>query len=392
MSDSDGDAPDAFELRLQFHDQLRRLTASQESLSRAARFAVKWRAHHDVLYAVLADALADPLASPNHRLNLFHLCDHLWMASLRANKFQGYPHRLARDLPVLVGCVCRWPKPTMAKVVADLAGDADPTLLDHIPDDHAAEGDQGQMLVGLANVPSVRKILYAWRRKHVLSAAAFHAIDAQLAAQLAARSALVAQAAVAPDAAEAATLADPLGGSSAASSTLSLPTAAATTGPGVTPSAAPSVVPGTVPGTAPVARDAVSRSEIFRRMEEDRERNKRAREESWLRAPDEPLSIQFDDAWSSTTAWGPEDVAGLASATQVWWDLCEPVLAAKADPPPPPPQPVPLPPQRWGTSPATPAVPSPRYPSSAGYDSSVGPSTGWATPSAAVGYDTGRRY
>lgn len=43
----------------------------------------------------------------------------------------------------------------------------------------------------------------------------------------------------------------------------------------------------------------VSRSEIIRRMEEDRERGKKAREEGWLR-PGQSIDEQFEEAWKSS--------------------------------------------------------------------------------------------
>jgi hypothetical protein len=130
MSDSEHDQADPFELRLQFSDMLRRLTASTESLSRAARFAAQWKSHADVLYAVLLESMES--AHVNQRLNLFHLCDHICMATLRL-KFDGYAKKMIQDLPRLITLVC-------------------------------GAGSQ----LAAANVGSVRKVLGSWRKKGVL--------------------------------------------------------------------------------------------------------------------------------------------------------------------------------------------------------------------------------
>ncbi|KAL7754463.1 hypothetical protein RI367_000444 [Sorochytrium milnesiophthora] len=154
MQHSDDEEIDPFELRLQFNDLLSRVSASQDSLARAARFATRWAKHHDVLYDALMEfiptvrirvlfRLVEHARSVNDRMNLFYLCDHICMMSLKAG-VQDYTHCVVRDLKKIVALVC--------------------------PPDG----------MGNVNVPNVRKILTSWRRKNVLSQGQFDYFDQKL--------------------------------------------------------------------------------------------------------------------------------------------------------------------------------------------------------------------
>ncbi|KAL0080321.1 CTD kinase subunit gamma CTK3-domain-containing protein [Phycomyces blakesleeanus] len=52
--------------------------------------------------------------------------------------------------------------------------------------------------------------------------------------------------------------------------------------------------------------DGFSKDDILRRMEEDRERHKKLREEIWIRSVDESPDAQFEELWESTDPLDPE--------------------------------------------------------------------------------------
>ncbi|KAI9189331.1 hypothetical protein H9P43_000762 [Blastocladiella emersonii ATCC 22665] len=321
MSDTEHDHPDPFELRLEFHDMLRRLTASNESLVKAARFASTWRAHADVLYAVVLETLES--VSPNQRINLFSLCDHILQATM-SDGFLGYHARIVADLPRLVAAVC------------------------------SAESQ-----FGLANVPAVQSILATWKRKKVVSSKLFGEIEGLLDGLRGSASGAASSRTTAPSTAAASALTSPTRAMRSAGQQqqplqqphqLSFPPAQHPDWP-TTASSAPSA-PASVsrPSTAnnntnlslnsdtvaatdtsssagnagSSTRDSAARQEILRRMEQDRERHKRAREDAWIRAPDEPLVAQFDDAWDAAPTFGPADLEKMSSDATLWQEVCRP--------------------------------------------------------------------
>ncbi|KAI9269909.1 CTD kinase subunit gamma CTK3-domain-containing protein [Sporodiniella umbellata] len=52
--------------------------------------------------------------------------------------------------------------------------------------------------------------------------------------------------------------------------------------------------------------ETFSKQDIIRRMEEDRERHKRIKEEIWIRPPEEPKNAEFEDFWRSIDKLNPE--------------------------------------------------------------------------------------
>ncbi|CAO3651111.1 unnamed protein product [Mucor hiemalis] len=52
--------------------------------------------------------------------------------------------------------------------------------------------------------------------------------------------------------------------------------------------------------------DSFSREDVLRRMEEDRERHKRLKEEIWIRPPEESSDTEFEEFWDGTDALDPE--------------------------------------------------------------------------------------
>ncbi|KAG2197936.1 CTD kinase subunit gamma CTK3-domain-containing protein [Mucor mucedo] len=52
--------------------------------------------------------------------------------------------------------------------------------------------------------------------------------------------------------------------------------------------------------------EAFSKDDVLRRIEEDRERHKRLREEIWIRPPEESKDAEFEEFWSTTETLDPE--------------------------------------------------------------------------------------
>ncbi|KAJ2960004.1 hypothetical protein NQZ79_g4599 [Umbelopsis isabellina] len=68
------------------------------------------------------------------------------------------------------------------------------------------------------------------------------------------------------------------------------------------------------------AKQTFSKSDILRRMEEDRERHKRLREDIWIRSAEESVDAQFDQIWDNTDALDPEiDYKDMAKENERRW-------------------------------------------------------------------------
>ncbi|EIE80492.1 hypothetical protein G6F46_003441 [Rhizopus delemar] len=55
-----------------------------------------------------------------------------------------------------------------------------------------------------------------------------------------------------------------------------------------------------------LGNESFSKQDILRRMEEDRERHKRIKEEIWIRPPEESKNAEFEDFWNSIDKLNPE--------------------------------------------------------------------------------------
>jgi CTD kinase subunit gamma len=93
---------DPFEGRLQFTDQLRRLSASQSASIKLAQFALKHRALHEDFYSCIVEELRK--ASLNEKVNIFFFLETLVEQSERA-RFRAYADLIRHDLNRLVGDV-----------------------------------------------------------------------------------------------------------------------------------------------------------------------------------------------------------------------------------------------------------------------------------------------
>jgi len=68
------------------------------------------------------------------------------------------------------------------------------------------------------------------------------------------------------------------------------------------------------------AKQTFSKNDILKRMEEDRERHKRLREDIWIRSAEESADAQFDQLWDSTDALEPDfDYKEMAKENHRRW-------------------------------------------------------------------------
>ncbi|KAI9223495.1 CTD kinase subunit gamma CTK3-domain-containing protein [Blastocladiella britannica] len=304
---------DPFQLRIHFNQRLVKLHPSAESLARTASFVTRWAYHDDVLHSVLLERMA--AAPPAQRLALFCLLDHILLTSLRAG-IGRYRNRIARDLP---GCV-----------------------LTACPTDSS---------FGRANAATVRQIVAGWRRKRLLDGAPvpvnWAAVDQAL-AEIASTSAQVDLAAVAAAAAAEAAASGPR----IPSQPPPLPRSELTEGSVNSLATFPGAEDGEEAESPPSKLDSnfgaetgssaataqsraerkaarMARHEILTRMEDDRDRHKRAREDCWIRPPYEDLERQFDAAWEATPPLCPADLERMERDAVHWLELCRPSWIVK---------------------------------------------------------------
>ncbi|RKP24466.1 CTD kinase subunit gamma CTK3-domain-containing protein [Syncephalis pseudoplumigaleata] len=121
---------DPFEVRLAFLDQLSRLTASQQTIQRAAQFALNEEELCEDLYSCVLEELDQ--ASINARINLLYTIDALVQPAGRGG-FAGYRDQLRPDLVRVIRTV--------------------------VP--------EGQL--GAVNLSQTRKVMHTWRRKQLFA-------------------------------------------------------------------------------------------------------------------------------------------------------------------------------------------------------------------------------
>ncbi|KAI9595420.1 CTD kinase subunit gamma CTK3-domain-containing protein, partial [Syncephalis fuscata] len=195
---------DPFEARLTFLDLLGRLTASQQTIQRAAQFALNEEELCEDLYSCVLEELDQ--ASINARVNLLYTLDALAQPALRGG-FPGYRDQLRLDLVRVMRAV--------------------------VP--------EGQL--GAVNLSQTRKVLETWRKKQLFKNEDIEAAEQVLGDRL------------------------ELHGENTRS---------------IEPDTTSKANLSTNDTTQP-QKWMLSKDEISRRMEEDRERHKRTREEAWLR-------------------------------------------------------------------------------------------------------------
>ncbi|KAI8086907.1 CTD kinase subunit gamma CTK3-domain-containing protein [Gilbertella persicaria] len=201
---------DPFECRLEFIELLRRVNASQQSIHKAAIYAMRHRKLSEDLYSCLVEELEQ--ATLNARLNIIYVLDAIFSASQKS-KFSGYIDLTRPDLPRII---------------------------------HAVVATEPQ---GVVNIPNTQKIISNWKRKEYFEADILEEAEKPLL-----------ESASSIDAAQ----------------------------------------------TTTKATDIMAKDDILRRMEEDRERHKRSREEIWIRPPDETKDAEFEEFWNSIDVLDPE--------------------------------------------------------------------------------------
>ncbi|KAI8049527.1 CTD kinase subunit gamma CTK3-domain-containing protein [Syncephalis plumigaleata] len=231
---------DPFEARLTFLDLLGRVTASQQTIQRAAQFALNEEELCEDLCSCVLEELDQ--ASINARVNLLYTIDALVQPAIRGG-FTGYRDQLRPDLTRIIQAV--------------------------VP--------EGQL--GAVNLSQTRKVLETWRKKQVFSDKELEEAEQVLGDRLELHGSNVS-------------------GNEEKSIQQDTPlSVAVSTGE-----------------PAASQRLTLSKDEILRRMEEDRERHKRIREEAWLRhtvdevvSKEDPailaseLDAEFAQLWQSSS-------------------------------------------------------------------------------------------
>ncbi|KAJ3392514.1 hypothetical protein HDU84_003999 [Entophlyctis sp. JEL0112] len=274
MGDSEAEELDGFECRAQFKELLDTLTASDHVVKRVAQFAAKPsnREHAAIMYGCVRERLD---ATPTlNRLPILYFLDSICQLCVRTQRKSGGAAAAVRSSTNSLG----W----LELVGRDLAG----IVAMLVPESDAV------------NLDRVRKFMKVWRTGHVFGTEDLERAEAHLAAV---ETRTVAAAASAPTATGASASANDLTGNAS--------------GRGAT--------------DRPVT---YSRHEIQRRIEDDRDRHKKSREEGWYRQqnhyqmyqekhqPFQPLPLdksvfseEFAEAWAK--------IPGLSMDPCREWDL-----------------------------------------------------------------------
>ncbi|KAI9138311.1 CTD kinase subunit gamma CTK3-domain-containing protein [Paraphysoderma sedebokerense] len=218
MADHDEEL-DLFDIRMEFFNLLKKLSATEASRSKVVRFGLKYKQCYDDLYGLLIEDLEKSSAS--HRLNIFNSISELVQQSVR-DRFDGYRKLTEKDLQKIIELVC--------------------------PHDQ----------MGNTNVPYVRSILHSLKSHKIFTEQLISKVETPLTAR-----------------------------DSRFSSYRKEPS-------------------------------SYSKETIIRRMEEDRERHKRTREEIWIRPASEQLDVQFDLLWDVTAPWDEEDTNNAKEEMEKW--------------------------------------------------------------------------
>ncbi|KAI8373752.1 CTD kinase subunit gamma CTK3-domain-containing protein [Blakeslea trispora] len=200
---------DPFECRLEFIELLKKVNASQQSIHKAAIYAMRHRKLSEDLYSCLVEELEQ--ASLNARLNIIYVLDAIFSASQKS-KFPGYLDLTRPDLPRIIHAV-------------------------------VANGPKG-----IVNIPNTQKIISSWKRKQYFDQTILEEAERPLIES------------------------------------------AQNLNPEITIEAS----------------ESMSKNDILSRMEEDRERHKRSREEIWIRPGDESKDAEFEEFWDSIDVLDPE--------------------------------------------------------------------------------------
>ncbi|TEB38058.1 hypothetical protein FA13DRAFT_1681452 [Coprinellus micaceus] len=276
---------DPFEVRLQLLELMKRLTASQQSIQRVVGFAIKYfpNCGEDIWECIMDDFEKGTI---NARINVLYFLDSLCETCLLVKSKASHRERSSSS----------------SRRSSNLYVDFVSRDLDKIIDHVVPQGKQG-----LPNLASTKQILERWRSKRILDP---QRVD-QVLSSLNERTNIV----------------PPSTPSETQSSS----------------STATTAVPKYIPPQPP----ALSRNEVFKRIEEDRERHKRLRERRWVQpisysAPsfnlnsvplasflpvtvdtgglgdeEAAVDIEFENEWETTSDWNEDDVEVVTEESEL---------------------------------------------------------------------------
>ncbi|KAF8418630.1 CTD kinase subunit gamma CTK3-domain-containing protein, partial [Boletus edulis BED1] len=260
---------DPFEVRMQFLGLLRKLNATQQSIQKVVGYALKYfsRCGEDLWECIIEECQK---GSINHRINILYFLDSLCESSLLAKAHQPIPAESSSCYPSsLLTPHARHAKQANTSFYVDYVS----RDLRQIVECVVPVGRQG-----LPNLTSTKQILENWRTKRIIEP---QRVDE---------------------------------GMQVLSSRHTQPTESSiASAPALTSQPPPSRGPG-------AGNDAhLSRGEIFKRIEEDRERHKRLRERRWVQAQPQVLSHSYPSHHSQphhpAAGSGPGSSSGTAGYT-----------------------------------------------------------------------------
>ncbi|KAK1756144.1 CTD kinase subunit gamma [Echria macrotheca] len=263
-SDDDDRMADPFEVRMRFTNQLRGLNASVTSAQKAAQFAIKYHAMAEDLHSCIVEQLAH--TNMNTRANIMYFLEH-FLDMCRREGHNDYVYMIQRDIFGIVDAVA--------------------------PDDGT----------GAANVKVVRTVLQALQSKSFLEA---HVVD-KIQDALKERD---------PAAQELVLTSSPASGDYGGDDPNMAPsqTLQQTTAPS---SSATSRRPGGANATAAAGGlPRLDRKQVEQRIEEDRERHKRLRENIW--AVPEGDYVELDRLWEETSSLNDDDIRMMEEEHVEW--------------------------------------------------------------------------
>ncbi|ORZ24269.1 CTD kinase subunit gamma CTK3-domain-containing protein [Absidia repens] len=186
---------DPFECRLQFISLLKKLNASQQSIQKTARFAIKHRPLSEDLYSCLLEEIEK--TSLNTRLNILYVLDCILSMS-RKIQFKGYTELI---------------EPNVLRIINAVALSSSK---------------------GIVNVSSTRKLLLHWKEKKYFDTSTIEGAEKKIKEEQDNKA------------------------------------------------------------------NVFTKADILNRMEQDRERHKRLREEMWRRSAEESPDAEFEQLWQAT--------------------------------------------------------------------------------------------
>ncbi|KAG5638051.1 hypothetical protein H0H81_002085 [Sphagnurus paluster] len=291
---------DPFEVRMQFLNHLRRLNASQQSIQRVVGFAVKYfpTCGEDLWDCIVEESqkvrvyisilprnktkssCLEPQGSINSRINILYFLDSLCETCLLV---ESHSSSQAKDSNLYVSFVPR----DLGKIVENVVPQGRQGLPNLVS---TKQVTSHPLTIQLLSNSNFRKILESWRSKRVIDPQTVDGVLTSLNARQSASSS------------------EPPEASSTSHAHVALP-----------------------------------RNEIFKRIEEDRERHKRLRERRWVQpvtrnpashhhpplasfipltttgdgAHEQSIDIEFENEWETTSDWNEDDIEAATEEAEL---------------------------------------------------------------------------